>query len=136
MQKASVMYDPHSKESRGFGFVEMETPEEAELRRFMDRERKRKARQLKRANETPEQAAQRKQTENEKKRKYREEKKLHNDCTVTEEMVETIVNTDTSDYGLSELDFSEPENCNNKHEPCTILKTQPVLDPLEDPLNL
>ena len=24
------MYDPHSRESRGFGFVTMETPEEAE----------------------------------------------------------------------------------------------------------
>lgn len=24
------MYDPHSKESRGFGFVTMETPEEAD----------------------------------------------------------------------------------------------------------
>jgi len=30
VQKASVMYDPHSRESRGFGFVTMETAEEAE----------------------------------------------------------------------------------------------------------
>lgn len=30
VQKASVMYDPHSRESRGFGFVTMETPEEAD----------------------------------------------------------------------------------------------------------
>ncbi|KAJ6496054.1 hypothetical protein C8R45DRAFT_984864 [Mycena sanguinolenta] len=30
VQKASVMYDPHTRESRGFGFVTMETPEEAE----------------------------------------------------------------------------------------------------------
>lgn len=28
--KASVMYDPHSRESRGFGFVTMETAEEAD----------------------------------------------------------------------------------------------------------
>lgn len=30
VRKASVMHDPHTRESRGFGFVEMETPEEAE----------------------------------------------------------------------------------------------------------
>lgn len=30
VKKASVMYDPHSRESRGFGFVTMESPEEAE----------------------------------------------------------------------------------------------------------
>ena len=30
VQKAQVMYDPHTRESRGFGFVTMETPEEAE----------------------------------------------------------------------------------------------------------
>ncbi|KAJ7602690.1 hypothetical protein DFH06DRAFT_1023567, partial [Mycena polygramma] len=30
VQKASVMYDPHTRESRGFRFVMMETPEEAE----------------------------------------------------------------------------------------------------------
>ncbi|KAJ7590339.1 hypothetical protein C8J56DRAFT_743934, partial [Mycena floridula] len=30
VQKASVMFDPHSRESRGFGFVTMETAEEAE----------------------------------------------------------------------------------------------------------
>ncbi|KAI0312984.1 hypothetical protein OF83DRAFT_1143422 [Amylostereum chailletii] len=30
VKKASVMYDPHSRESRGFGFVTMETAEEAE----------------------------------------------------------------------------------------------------------
>ncbi|KAI4517927.1 RNA-binding domain-containing protein [Schizophyllum commune Loenen D] len=30
VQKASVMYDPHTRESRGFGFVTMESPEEAE----------------------------------------------------------------------------------------------------------
>jgi len=30
VQKASVMYDPHSRESRGFGFVTMETGEEAD----------------------------------------------------------------------------------------------------------
>ncbi|KAG2022438.1 polyadenylate-binding protein [Coprinopsis cinerea AmutBmut pab1-1] len=30
VQKASVMYDPHTRESRGFGFVTMETTEEAE----------------------------------------------------------------------------------------------------------
>jgi len=30
VQKAQVMRDPHSKEPRGFGFVTMETPEEAE----------------------------------------------------------------------------------------------------------
>ncbi|PAV22601.1 RNA-binding domain-containing [Pyrrhoderma noxium] len=30
VQRASVMYDPHTRESRGFGFVTMETPEEAE----------------------------------------------------------------------------------------------------------
>ncbi|KAJ7352046.1 hypothetical protein DFH08DRAFT_693286 [Mycena albidolilacea] len=30
VQKASVMYDPHTRESRGFGFVTMETPEEAD----------------------------------------------------------------------------------------------------------
>ncbi|KAF7362756.1 putative RNA-binding protein C25G10.01 [Mycena venus] len=30
VKKASVMYDPHTRESRGFGFVTMETPEEAE----------------------------------------------------------------------------------------------------------
>lgn len=30
VKKASVMYDPHSRESRGFGFVTMETSEEAD----------------------------------------------------------------------------------------------------------
>jgi len=30
VKKASVMYDPHSRESRGFGFVTMESGEEAE----------------------------------------------------------------------------------------------------------
>jgi len=30
VQKAAVMYDPHTRESRGFGFVTMESPEEAE----------------------------------------------------------------------------------------------------------
>ncbi|KAF8916644.1 hypothetical protein CPB85DRAFT_1431964 [Mucidula mucida] len=30
VQKASIMYDPHTRESRGFGFVTMESPEEAE----------------------------------------------------------------------------------------------------------
>jgi RNA recognition motif-containing protein len=30
VKKASVMYDPHSRESRGFGFVTMESAEEAE----------------------------------------------------------------------------------------------------------
>ncbi|KAL5519359.1 hypothetical protein ACEPAH_1042 [Sanghuangporus vaninii] len=30
VQKVSIMYDPHSKESRGFAFVTMETPEEAD----------------------------------------------------------------------------------------------------------
>jgi len=30
VQKASVMYDPHTRDSRGFGFVTMESPEEAE----------------------------------------------------------------------------------------------------------
>ncbi|KAI0778868.1 hypothetical protein BD413DRAFT_512422 [Trametes elegans] len=30
VQKAQVMYDPHSRESRGFGFVTMETAEEAD----------------------------------------------------------------------------------------------------------
>ena len=30
VKKAQVMYDPHSRESRGFGFVTMETAEEAE----------------------------------------------------------------------------------------------------------
>ena len=30
VQKAQVMYDPHTRESRGFGFVTMETPEEAD----------------------------------------------------------------------------------------------------------
>lgn len=30
VQKASVMHDPHSRESRGFGFVTMETGEEAD----------------------------------------------------------------------------------------------------------
>ncbi|KAJ7199439.1 hypothetical protein GGX14DRAFT_325221, partial [Mycena pura] len=30
VKKASVMYDPHTRDSRGFGFVTMETPEEAE----------------------------------------------------------------------------------------------------------
>lgn len=30
VKKASVMYDPHTRESRGFGFVTMETNEEAE----------------------------------------------------------------------------------------------------------
>lgn len=30
VQKASVMYDPHSRESRGFGFVTMESAEEAD----------------------------------------------------------------------------------------------------------
>jgi len=30
VQRASVMYDPHTRESRGFGFVTMETGEEAD----------------------------------------------------------------------------------------------------------
>ncbi|TEB32434.1 hypothetical protein FA13DRAFT_1580611, partial [Coprinellus micaceus] len=30
VKKASVMYDPHSRESRGFGFVTMESVEEAD----------------------------------------------------------------------------------------------------------
>ncbi|KAF6761322.1 hypothetical protein DFP72DRAFT_880729 [Ephemerocybe angulata] len=30
VQKASVMYDPHTRDSRGFGFVTMETAEEAD----------------------------------------------------------------------------------------------------------
>ncbi|KIY62377.1 RNA-binding domain-containing protein [Cylindrobasidium torrendii FP15055 ss-10] len=30
VQKANVMYDPHTRESRGFAFVTMETPEEAD----------------------------------------------------------------------------------------------------------
>lgn len=30
VQKASVMYDPHTRESRGFGFVTMESTEEAD----------------------------------------------------------------------------------------------------------
>lgn len=30
VQKASVMYDPHTRESRGFGFVTMESAEEAD----------------------------------------------------------------------------------------------------------
>jgi transformer-2 protein len=30
VKKASVMYDPHSRESRGFGFVTMESGEEAD----------------------------------------------------------------------------------------------------------
>ena len=30
VKKASVMYDPHTRESRGFGFVTMESPEEAD----------------------------------------------------------------------------------------------------------
>ncbi|KAF8736861.1 hypothetical protein AX14_013793 [Amanita brunnescens Koide BX004] len=30
VKKASVMYDPHTRESRGFGFVTMETTEEAD----------------------------------------------------------------------------------------------------------
>ncbi|KIJ53709.1 hypothetical protein M422DRAFT_155027 [Sphaerobolus stellatus SS14] len=30
VQKASVMYDPHTRESRGFGFVTMESSEEAD----------------------------------------------------------------------------------------------------------
>ncbi|KAJ7708524.1 hypothetical protein B0H16DRAFT_1345006, partial [Mycena metata] len=30
VKKASVMYDPHTRESRGFGFVTMESPDEAE----------------------------------------------------------------------------------------------------------
>ncbi|KZT02046.1 RNA-binding domain-containing protein, partial [Laetiporus sulphureus 93-53] len=30
IKKAQVMYDPHTRESRGFGFVTMETPEEAD----------------------------------------------------------------------------------------------------------
>ncbi|KAF8995074.1 RNA-binding domain-containing protein [Hymenopellis radicata] len=30
VQKASVMLDPHTRDSRGFGFVTMETPEEAD----------------------------------------------------------------------------------------------------------
>ncbi|KAG7086225.1 hypothetical protein E1B28_002195 [Marasmius oreades] len=29
VQKAQVVYDPHTRESRGFGFVTMESPEEA-----------------------------------------------------------------------------------------------------------
>ena len=30
VKKAQVMYDPHSRESRGFGFVTMESVEEAD----------------------------------------------------------------------------------------------------------
>jgi len=30
VKKASVMYDPHTRESRGFGFVTMESAEEAD----------------------------------------------------------------------------------------------------------
>lgn len=30
VQRASIMYDPHTRESRGFGFVTMDTPEGAE----------------------------------------------------------------------------------------------------------
>ena len=30
VKKAQVMYDPHTRESRGFGFVTMETAEEAD----------------------------------------------------------------------------------------------------------
>ena len=30
VQKAQVMYDPHTRESRGFGFVTMESAEEAD----------------------------------------------------------------------------------------------------------
>ena len=30
VKKAQVMYDPHTRESRGFGFVTMESVEEAE----------------------------------------------------------------------------------------------------------
>lgn len=30
MQKVQIMHDPHTRESRGFGFVTMETPEEAD----------------------------------------------------------------------------------------------------------
>ncbi|KAI0706164.1 hypothetical protein BC835DRAFT_1260731, partial [Cytidiella melzeri] len=30
VKKAQVMYDPHTRESRGFGFVTMETTEEAD----------------------------------------------------------------------------------------------------------
>ncbi len=30
VQKASVMLDPHTRDSRGFGFVTMETAEEAD----------------------------------------------------------------------------------------------------------
>ncbi|KAG6823477.1 hypothetical protein H0H93_003592, partial [Arthromyces matolae] len=30
VQKASVMYDPHTRDSRGFGFVTMESAEEAD----------------------------------------------------------------------------------------------------------
>ncbi|KAK7022034.1 hypothetical protein VNI00_017068 [Paramarasmius palmivorus] len=30
VQKAQVMFDPHTRDSRGFGFVTMESPEEAE----------------------------------------------------------------------------------------------------------
>ncbi|THU92714.1 hypothetical protein K435DRAFT_671690, partial [Dendrothele bispora CBS 962.96] len=30
VQKVSVVYDPHTRESRGFAFVTMETPEEAD----------------------------------------------------------------------------------------------------------
>ena len=30
VKKASVMYDPHTRESRGFGFVTMESSEEAD----------------------------------------------------------------------------------------------------------
>jgi transformer-2 protein len=30
VQKAQVMYDPHTRDSRGFGFVTMESAEEAE----------------------------------------------------------------------------------------------------------
>ncbi|KAI0095193.1 hypothetical protein BDY19DRAFT_878878, partial [Irpex rosettiformis] len=30
VKKAQVMYDPHTRESRGFGFVTMETSEEAD----------------------------------------------------------------------------------------------------------
>lgn len=30
VQKVQIMHDPHTRESRGFGFVTMETPEEAD----------------------------------------------------------------------------------------------------------
>ena len=30
VKKAQVMYDPHTRESRGFGFVTMESAEEAD----------------------------------------------------------------------------------------------------------